>query len=476
MRRAMKLVVSVSLFAPILLILYCDANPRIRDANVIMITVDTLRYDHTPFGGYHRRTMPSTASFFQNGINFLRAETVRTQTTPAYASMLTGLYPYKTGVRELYAPLHSQIPNLPEELKKHGYQTAAFVSSFVMIGRFSGFNHGFDTYDDFVLERELSRNNYERTAPNTVDHVIPWLKNVRRDKPFFLFLHFIDPHSPYHPPEVYSKQFKSEQHHELERANIPDNALIPGTLDQYQYIDSYDGEIAYLDSQLERLYSIFKQQGFEKNTWFLFAADHGESLGDHGIYFRHGNASWETQSRIPMVWLPPLPLRSTYKSAARKNVVSLVDVTPTILDFLGIHSVNVHDGESLLPIMRGKKQKNANRFIERMTPQRSEYAVVDEQFKLIKYFNESQTTYGLFDLTKDPAEQTNLIGSMNIPSELNAAVDSYINHAQTYNLGFKVERIHVQSRLDYVRTHARESSHALSESDIEKLKALGYVQ
>src|SRR5262245_44934889 len=109
----------------------CRSGPE--RPNFVFITIDTLRADHTPFGGYARKTMPATEAFFQEGVRFLRAQTVRTQTTPAYASMMTGLYPYRHGVRTLFTKLHSDNITMAEMLRDQGYETAAFVSSFVMI-------------------------------------------------------------------------------------------------------------------------------------------------------------------------------------------------------------------------------------------------------------------------------------------------------------------------------------------------------
>jgi len=327
---------------PLLLILLCFGYWKFRHwnppsqpngatrPNIIFITVDTLRFDHTPFGNYSRSTMPATAEFFRDGINFTRAETVRSSTAPAYSSMLTGLYPYHHGVRNLYIPLHKQVHTLQEALREKGYITAGFVSSFVMMARFSGLSQGFDTYDDLILERVADRDKYERTASSTVDHVEHWLKTAPQSKPFFLFMHFIDPHSPYHPPGAYANKFKSSEQNILDRKDIPNFSYIDPVLNQYQYVDWYDGEIAYLDAQLNRLYSIFSRNKLTQNSWFLFIADHGESLGEHGIYFRHGNGSFEAQSKIPMVWLPPVPLRSTYRPAISDQVVSGVDVVPTV--------------------------------------------------------------------------------------------------------------------------------------------------
>jgi arylsulfatase A-like enzyme len=112
--------------------------------NLVFITVDTLRADHTPFSDYARPTMPATGEFFHDGLNFTAAETVRTTTGPSYAAMLSGLYPYHSGVRNNFVQLNDEIDTLQEKLQRSGYNTAAFVSSFVMNARMSGFKQGFD--------------------------------------------------------------------------------------------------------------------------------------------------------------------------------------------------------------------------------------------------------------------------------------------------------------------------------------------
>jgi Sulfatase len=193
-------------------------------------------------------------TFFQGGVNFIDAETVRTSTTPGYASMLTGLYPFRHGVRQRYYVLNDAVDTLPEILARQGYTTAGFVSSFVMVGRCSGLQQGFQD-DDKVQERELLRHNYERTASNTVQKVLLWLEKNYRKTPFFLFLHFIDPHGPYHPPDNF-KTFRHSFTKPIKREKIPAYQFMPPLLDLYGYVDLYDGEIAYLDSQLNQLYSL----------------------------------------------------------------------------------------------------------------------------------------------------------------------------------------------------------------------------
>jgi arylsulfatase A-like enzyme len=418
--------------------------------------------------------MPATANFFRNGVVFEKAETVRTITTPSYASMLSGLYPYHTGVRNLYIPLHNDVDTLQEKLKREGYTTAGIVSSFAMIGKFSGLNQGFDLYDDFVSERELNRDNYERTAKHTVDQALTWLQHNSKKKPFFLFLHFIDPHGPYHPPDPFRTMFHSDKNEELTKAEIPPYQFMEGTFNRFQYEDWYDGEIAYLDSELKRLYNAFEDAGLTQNSWFLFIADHGESMGEHHIYFGHGHNCYESQSRIPMVWMAPSVLRNRYQPSKDSHVVSVVDVVPTALDALNITTKNTFDGESLLPAMQGQKLKSPIRFIEKAKGDKRIFSAVDGTYKVVKTIRRGNPSTELYDLRTDPYEEKNIAGQIQVPAYLATALDRYIDDSRKYNLPFKVTKLHVdEGRSGYVQGH--KDNNQLSDEDREKLKALGYV-
>ncbi|HET6267651.1 MAG TPA: sulfatase-like hydrolase/transferase, partial [Acidobacteriota bacterium] len=227
------------------------ANPIAQSYNLIFITVDTLRADHTPFGGYSRKTMPATAEFFQDGINLTQAETVVSLTNPAYASLMTGLYPYHHGVTKMHRELNDANKTLSEILREHGYDTAGFISSFVLIGRLSGINQGFDLYDDEISERVYTRENYERRAAQTIASVVSWLRKRPRDQKFFLFIHLIDPHGPYDPPKPYGEAFHSDQSKKISGGVIPPYQKMPYLNDQFVYIDHYDDEIQYVDESLK---------------------------------------------------------------------------------------------------------------------------------------------------------------------------------------------------------------------------------
>jgi arylsulfatase A-like enzyme len=459
--------------------------------NLIFITVDTLRADHTPFGNYFRHTMPATAQFFKDGLNFTHAETVRTSTVPSYGSMLSGFYPFHTGVRNNYAQLNPEIDTLAEKLKRHGFITAGFVSSFIMVGRMSGLQQGFDLYDDFVLERELNRESYERTAGNTIKHALSWLEKVPRNRRFFLFLHLIDPHGPYHPPPPSRDHFRSNQSRTLTADQIPDTQFIPPVMNLYQYIDWYDGEIFFVDSQLEALYK--KLRTFEHNSWFLFVADHGEFLGERETFFTHGKSCYRFESKIPMVWLPPIPLRARYRPAKIPAPVSTVDVTPTSLEALQIPINTKLDGESLIPIFRGGNLRNPFRFIERIWGKDLSVAAFDSRFKMIKNYKSVpnpnwpsklwrhniwvEHSVEFYDLSQDPKEGNNRHGFVKKPEELSAALNKFASNVRYYKTPFVVKKFHMPEEQigDFVKQRTRGEVIVLTDEEQEKLKALGYT-
>jgi len=437
-----------------------------RKPNFIFITVDTLRADHTPFANYSRPTMPATQDFFRNAVNFAHAETPRSLTSPAFASLMTGLYPFHHGVRKIAGSLNEHYLTIAETLHEHGYYTSAVVSSFVMIGRLSGFDQGFDSYDDSLEE---VHGGFTSNAGRTVDRILATLKKLPANKPFFLFLHFIDPHGPYDPPKSFPIPFHSNQQFMLTIDQIPEYQRIPGQLNQFDYIDRYDGEINYLDSQLKRLYAAL--QPYEKNTWFLFTADHGESMGEHGTYFEHGSSCYESQTHVPMLWLAP---SEKIAAAKRGDTVSLVDIFPTVLDIAGLKSDKENDGESLLPMIQGGAPKKNLRYIERMKPAKTEYVAVSDRYKMI-VTNTGEKE--LYDLSSDPAETHNLLPNVTPPGELARATDSFMKTAESYKLPFREEsfervRKSNQAKKEYIKKH---QSQELSEEDKEKLKSLGYV-
>lgn len=299
---------------------------------LVLIVVDALRADHLPCYGYDRPTAPQMCAIGADGVRFTRAYTVRTHTTPAVASMLTGLYPHRHGVIDLLVEVPAEVPTTAEMLRAAGWRTGAFVSSFVMIGQLTGFGRGFEVYEDRVQTREAFRENYQRDARETMDLALAWLRQAGRHS--FLFVHLIEPHGPYTPPEPHRGRFALPP--DARRpAEIQGYQRIPGLHTAAEYIGRYDGEIATADAEVGRLLAALREWGWYDGATVLLTADHGESLGEEGLWFEHGRSVGEAEARVPLL------VKFAGPAAPRGVVatpVSLVDLHPTLLAAAGLSS------------------------------------------------------------------------------------------------------------------------------------------
>ncbi|HTF90097.1 MAG TPA: sulfatase-like hydrolase/transferase [Planctomycetota bacterium] len=292
-----------------------------RGFNVLLVTLDTTRADRLGCYGARNARTPNIDALAARGTSFGQAITCVPLTTPSHASILTGLYPPSHGVRNNgEAPLGSERLTLAEILRDHGYQTAAFVSSFVLDRRF-GLDQGFAVYDDSV-ERTLGAGSFgglnERRGDATADAALAWLAARNPSQPFLAWVHFYDAHEPYSLAPPFDKDFRGHE---------------------------YDGEIAFVDAQVGRLVAGLKAQGLHENTVIAIVADHGESLGEHGES-THGRTIYDAVMRVP--WILVCPAAPKSAGLVANEVVSTVDLMPSLLDALGIDSPPKLDGHSLL--------------------------------------------------------------------------------------------------------------------------------
>ena len=318
---------------------------------VFLFTVDALRADHLPIYGYDRDTAPELTAFASDAVVFTRAFTTAPKTTPAYASMFTGRYPHRHGLQVLGQELAEENLTLAELLRERGYATAGFVSSTVMVDRLSSLGQGFHHWDDRLPSREANRENYERTASLTAGAVLDWL--ARADLPPFLFVHLIDPHGPYLPPPMFRARFRFRKGPEIDPAEVPDFQRLPNAIVVGDYVDAYDAEILYADSAFRRMLNDVRERGLYDRALIVFTADHGESLGEDGYYFRHGKTLHEVSTRIPLVVKPPGG-RGEHIDSVWDDAVSLIDVMPTVLEYVGVKVPPGTDGRSLRPILEGQ--------------------------------------------------------------------------------------------------------------------------
>ena len=271
--------------------------------DVILITVDTLRADHVGAFGAAKARTPVMDSLAADGIAYDNAISQVPLTFPSHASILTGTYPFHNGVQDFTSnPLSPRFRTITEAFKVNGYDTAAFVSSFVLDRSF-GLARGFDIYhDEFSSSKFKTRNLalVERPARDTVDKVLEYLRGRRSKRPLFLWLHLYDPHSPYEPPEPFRTRYQS---------------------------DPYSGEVAYVDRELGRYFSYLKQVGKYPTTAILLTSDHGESLGEHGER-EHGFFIYRSTTHVPLIWKPA----GSRKPARIKAAVGAIQVASTLLD------------------------------------------------------------------------------------------------------------------------------------------------
>ena len=303
-------------------------GPRLSGASVLIISVDTLRRDHlAPYGA--KFPTPAASRLAREGVVFERAVSHVPLTLPSHTSLFTGLYPPNHAVRDNGGfHVSDEVTTLAERLKEAGYATAAFVSSYVLHSRW-GIAQGHDTYDDlFDYEGIESRalTDVERPAGPVVDAAVEWLREDRGGRPFYLWVHVFDPHWPYEPPAPYGSE-----------APTP-----------------YAGEVMYADAELARLLETLDTLGLRKNTLIVYLSDHGESLGEHGEP-THGIFLYGASMDVPLLIAPP-PGASIGSPAAPlegrrvRGLARLVDVTPTVLDLLGLPVPPEIDGVSLLPM------------------------------------------------------------------------------------------------------------------------------
>ena len=462
-----------------------DPEPGPRP-DVLFLTIDTLRADHLPLYGYERDTMPHVAALAGEAVTFDQAAVPRSSTRPSYASMLTGLYPYRHGVRSNWMELHGDVATLPERLRDEGYHTAAFVSNFAMVGELSGLAQGFDIYDDRVDEREGgARASYERSALRTVEAILEWLASDP-PRPFFLLVNLIDPHGPYRPPPPWRGLFESETSRPLEPALIPPYQRIDGSTDFYEYVDRYDGEIRYADEALGLLIKELRGRGLWDDALVVFTADHGEALGEHGVYFEHHVHLFEETVRVP--FLVRLP-RGQAGGTRVDTLASPLDLVPTVFDFLGISAKASLDGRSLRPILEGAPDPERTLLLEfpaAATPGATHpdvWALRTATHKLVRVTGplgaiRQQVVY---DLRVDPLEQQarSLDPDDPVHRRLAEELDRKLAQVEEFELPFPVTEYMMpfEDREAFVEGRARgRVMKELTPDQAERLRALGYVE
>ena len=441
----MKILLHSIAFLLVCTFIGCGREP---ERNIVLITADTLRADHLGCYGYKRNTSPNIDSLASTGSQFTDASSAIDNTVPSHISILTSMYPKRHGVYTNWNRQDVQPVTLAQILKNHGYTNAAFVSSFILHSDKVRINKGFDYY------RNTDR--LKVPADETINDALDWIR-ANDKKKFFVWIHLFDPHMPYNPPSPYDKAFDPDyrgwgriyfdvlnrKESAVEAASTPGltkaqtktlRLMDRGPIDvlditynkiglnerDSEYVKSlYDGEILFMDHAFGVLLGEIRKLDLSKKTLVVFTADHGESLGEHGIYWDH-KGIYEPEIKIPLIITVP-----GMRSSKIDGMASNIDILPTLLDLLRLsvrrEVLQGFDGKSLAPLMWGKTEKVRDEiFIEQSNNmgkaiKKNDYKYIfpiKESFSLFP--NDFKHREGLYHLKTDPGELSNLMAAGNL--------------------------------------------------------------
>ena len=408
MRRALTLAACVLL--PLLAGTCTRATPG--PWNVLFVVVDTLRADRLSLYGYRRATSPNLEAFARQAVVFTSARSPAGCTFPSTNALLTSREP---SVFLLDPAAGMGIPatvrSLPEILGAHGYSTAGVSASPIAratpsdMNPVGGFGRGFQSFDEECLDK------HARCLNQKAAGLLPKLR-----QPFLLYLHYMEPHAPYHPPPDYVRRFASDADDSRQLGIHPwawkgENWPVMQRLYEHEtrfefnprdlghLANLYDDEIAYFDEQFAQLVGLLRQRGILDRTLIVLAADHGEEQFEHGGYGHCRSLAWETILRTPMV----LRIPGMEQGVRRPELVDNLDVVPTLLDYLGISRQGLTlDGTSLRPVIEQDRPIHQLAFGN----QGDVRTVTDGSLKVRLDLAANATQ--LFDLAADPRETTDL--------------------------------------------------------------------
>lgn len=398
--------------------------------NILLITMDTTRADRLGCYGFGLARTPTIDGLARDGVRCSNAITVAPITAPAHSSILTGLFPPAHGVRDngTYA-LSDDVTTIAERLKSAGYATHAIVSALVLNRRYN-LTQGFDEYEDDLWDEDeaplfMIR---DRQAPRTAARVRSWLDKRRTadpNQPFFLWVHFFDPHQPY-------------------EARVPNSWLLPSR---------YDAEIYAVDLALKTVFENLRTAGELDDTIIVLTADHGESLGEHGEQ-THAIFVYDATVHVPQIWRYPkgLPAGKVYDGPVRA-----VDIVPTLLDLTGLPGGEQTQGADLAKAFAGKAappdlpQYSESLLAELGFGMAPLYAIRHDGWKYIRAPKPE-----LYNLRADPNELTNLYAKEKTrAAEMDQRLDGVLK--------------------DCERFASKPSENPMDQETLAGLAALGYV-
>ncbi|MBW2274620.1 MAG: sulfatase [Deltaproteobacteria bacterium] len=373
---------------------------------IVLIVVDTLRADHLGSYGYPRPTSPAFDRWARGGALFERALATSSWTLPSFASIYTGLYPRQHGAGDRLdqeewgvTGLDPELPVLAEILSEAGYVTGALANNPFLHEKF-GVARGFADY-----RWHLGTNEVIRRADKTVDLALEWV-DARAGAPFFLLVHFFDPHMDYDPPVGHRGRFTGSYRGKLpfpvtDAAKIKLGWIPLDDADRAYVTGSYDEEVAFTDEQLGRLLQGLEERGLMGEALVILTSDHGEELFERGS-FEHGHSKYQELLHVPLViW------GEDVKPGRIDTPVSIVDLFPSVLEAAGLPVPEGGVGISLLPAATGRGRPPERPILADGTLHgRRKHALIRWPWKAVAVPAQEETL--LFNLEEDPGEQRNL--------------------------------------------------------------------
>lgn len=384
---------------------------QVTKPNVVVLVLDQLRADELHCYGNPRDSSPNIDKLAARGVILSNYFSVAPWTAPSFGTLFTSLYPSRHGVTLFWKPgmplLSKDVPTLAENFKSYGYRTAAFVDNSLGGKQLVG-----EGFDEFVDGSAYAPDITERAqkpqigAPFTTTKVLTWLDGQHTEKPFFLYVHFLEPHSPYNPP-AQDDLFKSDAYpylsndgYDLVRGGLFRLAQNGDKKAVERLYQLYDGKLHYVDRYVGQILDRLKLLGLDENTYILLTSDHGELMYSHPddfLTFDH-RSLYDTVLHIPLIVAGPGIPKGKNNSALASNL----DTAPTLLALAGAPALTGEEGHSLVPVIE-EKEKSINEYVfseeDVEIPERS---VRSSEYKLIRnlWTGEEQ----LFALRKDPGE------------------------------------------------------------------------
>jgi arylsulfatase A-like enzyme len=420
--------------------------PLCPSCNVILILIDTLRADHLPCYGYERNTAPNICKLAEEGFLFQNMFANSPSTKTSVASLFTSMLASQHKSIHNENVLSDAVTTIAEILAGHGYHTYA-VNGNPVIKSIYNYNQGFESWTDAFVDQ---KNSAGATAAMMNRAVFQSLGSYQA--PFFLYLHYMDPHSPYWNRGKYSRFFNEDYDGAVTGAPPYDVSYFESRPDELeQLIAFYDNDIRFVDHSIGELFDQLREAGLYQDSVIILLSDHGEMFLEHG-YIEHSNGVYTEVIDVPLIIRPP-----NHEKKLVETPVQIIDILPTLLSMLRIEVDHRFTGRPIFSLTGsdGTRPIVSEQLRLRRRPKSPEVALIMGNYKLIKQLKTN--AYSLFNMSEDPTEHENVIDSAPNGAVLIEKMDSLLQmYASMYD-GIEAKKI------------------TLDEESTEQLKALGYI-